>query len=891
MPSHTKTASLILFLALAAFGVLAQQFPAGFISREIAGNLDPTDLVVTPDHRILITIKSGKILVVENDVLTASVMLNIEDQVDNFNERGLGHLVLDPDFELNNYYYVYYTEKTTNRNRVSRFTANGNSTLPGSEVVLLQLEPMAGSIHNGGDMVFGPDGKLYISTGDGANAALAQSKNSLLGKVLRMNPDGTVPDDNPFINDPTFTGINKLIYALGFRNPFSMDIQPGTGKIFACDVGNSNWEEINDVQAGKNYGWPLIEGYRTTETPPANYQDPFYAYSHADGCSVVGAAFYNPQQPQFPPGYIGKFFYADYCAGYIRQLDPASGLPAPFATGINRPLAMVIDNDGAMYYLQRAGFGGGSPGDNTSTPDGSLWKVEYTGSGEPFIGSHPQSVLVSAGEDAVFTISVSGALPMTLQWQKNGVNIPGANGLSYTFPSAQLTDDGLTFRCLATNTFGLATSNAATLHVTANTRPQPQILTPVEETLYRAGELINFSGTATDAEDGSLTPASLTWKIDFHHADHTHPALQPVSGIAAGSYSVPRIGETDHNVWYRIYLTATDSEGLSKTVYRDVLPEKTAFIINSVPPGLIIYVDGQPKPAPQSVMSVIGVTRTLEAPALQSAGTDLYTFNQWSNPALPRVFSFDVPATPVSYTAQFTQVPQGTGDGLLGTYYNQSRTFFWPPEVTRTDPVINFDWGGGSPAAGIIPNDNFTARWEGFVQPPLTDTYTFYTQSDDGVRLWINHFLVIDKWIPQAVTEWSGTMNLQAGELYPIKLEFFEDGGDAVMKLFWKSSLIPKQIIPQSQLYSAPITGIENPINPGIRRNLNIYPTIVTNQLTVQSGFQVPTRWTISSITGQPVISGSGYENFIVEQDIAGLLPGLYLFSMGHETKRFIKGR
>ncbi|MCK6616733.1 MAG: PQQ-dependent sugar dehydrogenase [Cyclobacteriaceae bacterium] len=876
---------------LVSWQAVAQQFPTGFINREVAANLDPTDLVVTPDQRVLITIKSGKILVVENDALTSSVMLNIENQVDNFNERGLGHLVLDPDFELNNYYYVYYTEKNSNRNRVSRFTANGNSTLPGSEVVLLQLEPMAGSIHNGGDMVFGPDGKLYISTGDGANASLAQSKSSLLGKVLRMNPDGTVPDDNPFINDPTYTGINKLIYALGFRNPFSMDIQPGTGKIFACDVGNSNWEEINHVQAGKNYGWPLIEGYRTTETPPANYQDPFYAYSHADGCSIVGAAFYNPQTPQFPAGYVGKFFYADYCAGYIRQIDPAGGLPLPFATGINRPLAMAVDRTGALYYLQRAGFGGGSPGDNTSTPDGSLWKVEYTGSGEPFIGSHPQSTLVSVGEDAVFTVSVSGATPMIVQWQKDGVAIPGAEDLTYTFPSAQLTDNGSTFRCTITNAFGTVISNLATLQVTANTRPQPQILIPTAGILYRAGESILFSGLANDAEDGPIPALQLAWKIDFHHNDHTHPAMQPVSGVSSGTYEVPRIGETDYNVWYRIYLTATDSEGLSKTVYQDVHPELTAFIINTVPPGLTVYVDGQPKPAPQSVLSVIGVTRTLEAPVLQFAGADLFTFTQWSDPARERAFSFNAPADPVSFTAQFTQVPLGSGDGLRGQYFNQFRTFFLPADLTRIDPVINFDWGAGSPLTGTIQNNNFTARWEGFIQPPFTDTYTFYTLSDDGVRLWINHFLIIDRWVPQAATEWSSTMNLQAGELYPIKLEFFEDGGDAVMKLLWKSSLIPKQIIPQSQLYSAPITGIENPGTPGHGGNLNIYPTITTNQLTVQSGFQVPTRWTISTFTGQPVSSGIGQENFVIEQGIAGLSPGLYLFRMGNETKRFVKAR
>ncbi|MFN3839871.1 MAG: PQQ-dependent sugar dehydrogenase [Cyclobacteriaceae bacterium] len=888
MRKQKKYHYLIFLLALVCFKIAGQQLPPGFISREVATNLDPTDLVITPDQRVLITLKSGKIWVVENDVLTSSVMLNIENQVDNFNERGLGHLVLDPNFELNNYYYVYYTEKNSNRNRVSRFTANGNSTLPGSEVVLLQLEPMAGSIHNGGDMVFGPDGKLYISTGDGANASLAQSKNSLLGKVLRMNPDGTIPDDNPFINDPTFTGINKLIYALGFRNPFSMDIQPGTGKIFACDVGNSNWEEINHVQAGKNYGWPLIEGYRTTETPPVNYQDPFYAYSHAEGCSVVGAAFYNPQQPQFPTEYIGKFFFADYCAGSIRQIDPSGGSPTSFATGINRPLAMAVNGNGAMYYLQRAGFGGGSPGDNTSTPDGSLWKLEYTGNGEPFIGSHPQPALVSVGEDALFTISVSGATPMVLQWQKDGTDIPGAHGASYTFSSAQLSDNGSTFRCVVTNAFGNAISNLATLMVTANTRPDPQILTPVSGTLYRAGEAITFSGLANDAEDGTLPASQLSWKIDFHHNEHTHPALQSVSGVSSGSYMVPRVGETDHNVWYRVYLTATDSEGLSKTVYRDVHPELTAFIINSVPPGLTIYVDGQPKPAPQSVLSVIGVTRTLEAPVLQFSGANFYAFDQWSNPALQRIFSFDTPTDPVTYTAQFIALPLGTGDGLRGNYFNQSRTFFQPADFTRVDPVIDFDWGDGSPVPGTLQNNNFTIRWEGFIQAPLTDNYTFYTVSDDGVRLWINHFLLIDQWIPQAATEWSGIINLQAGELYPIKLEFFEDGGDAVMKLLWKSSLLPKQIIPQTQLYSLPITAIEKPVD---KAAFSIYPTAVVDRLTIQSGLDTLTSWFITNLTGQIFGSGTGRETFIVDKGLDQLPAGLYFFKMGNRVARFVKPR
>jgi glucose/arabinose dehydrogenase len=135
-----------------AITVLAQVLPPGFVAREIAGGLDPTDLVIAPDNRIFITIKSGKIFVVENDQLLPNTFLDISSQVDNFNERGLGHMVLDPDFEQNNYYYVFYTVKNTNRNRISRFTANGNVTLPGSEVILLELDVMSGSIHNGGDM-------------------------------------------------------------------------------------------------------------------------------------------------------------------------------------------------------------------------------------------------------------------------------------------------------------------------------------------------------------------------------------------------------------------------------------------------------------------------------------------------------------------------------------------------------------------------------------------------------------------------------------------------------------------------------------------------------------------------------------------------------------------
>lgn len=868
--------NLRIFICIVLSGTsLAQVLPPGFVAQEIAGGLDPTDLVIAPDNRIFITIKSGKILVVENDQLLSNTFLDISNQVDNFNERGLGHMVLDPDFELNNYYYVFYTVRNTNRNRISRFTANGNATLPGSEVILLELDVMSGSIHNGGDMVFGPDGKLYVSTGDGANPATAQSKTSLLGKILRMNKDGSIPADNPFISDPTYTGIYKLIYALGLRNPFSMDIQPGTGKIFACDVGQETWEEVNNILPGRNYGWPLIEGPRTGQTPPPNYEDPFYAYTHAEGCSVIGAAFYNPSLPSFPPAYHGKFFFADYCQGYIRCLDPSAGTVIPFTTGINRPLAFAINHAGNMYYLQRAGIGGGSPEDNTSTANGSLWKITYNGSGAPFIGKQPQPFTAVAGESAHFSILAFGQAPLNYQWYKNGVPV-GGNAPQLEISNVLPADNGALIRCEVSNGLGTAVSETVVLSVTSNTRPVPVITLPAAGTTYEAGTTLFFSGSATDAEDGPLSPAQLTWKIDFHHDDHYHPALPPTSGVASGEYLIPRIGETDDNVWYRIYLTATDSEGLSRTVYRDVQPVKTQFSLDTEPSGLTLLLDGQPITTPATVTSVKGITRVIEAPVSQVAGSSYFVFNGW-NSVTDRTIVFDVSGDE-NFIARFSEVRFGNGTGLTGYYYNQSRAFIGKPDLVRIDSVINFDWGGGSPLPGTIGSDNFSVRWRGSIEVPFTDTYIFSVVSDDGVRLSVNNQTIIDAWIPQPPTEWNGSIYLQSGRTYPIRIEYFEDGGGAVIRMYWQSNIIPKQLVPKKQLF---------PLN----ERSSLYPNPVSTTMTVEVP-ALPCSWQIISSKGN-VIEYGLFNRVKETVNVEQLPEGIYLLRLsgffGTETLRFIK--
>src|SRR5437762_14052076 len=170
--------------------------------------------------------------------------------------------------------------------------------MAGSEFILVDLDNLSGAgNHNGGAIHFGSDGKLYVAVGDNANRANSQTLSNRLGKILRLNSDGSIPTDNPFFN--TAQGANGSIWALGLRNPFTFAFQPGTTRMFIHDVGQSTWEEINDGIAGSNYGWPVTEG--PTNNP--SFRSPIYFYQHDIGCAIVGGAFYNPPVLQFPSSY------------------------------------------------------------------------------------------------------------------------------------------------------------------------------------------------------------------------------------------------------------------------------------------------------------------------------------------------------------------------------------------------------------------------------------------------------------------------------------------------------------------------------------------------------------------------------------------------------------
>jgi glucose/arabinose dehydrogenase len=775
LPEVIRSLALLL---VAATPALSATLPSGFSETLVANGLSsPTAMQFAPDGRLFVCEQGGRLRVIKNGALVPTPFVTLT--VSSVGERGLLGVAFDPNFAVNHFVYVYYTATTPAvHNRISRFTASGDVAVAGSEVVLFELDNLSSATnHNGGALAFGPDGKLYAAVGENANGANAQSMTNVLGKMLRLNSDGSIPTDNPFLGSTT--GKNRAIWALGLRNPFTFAFNPGNGVMFINDVGQNTWEEINDGVAGSNYGWPTTEGATTNP----QFRSPRYAYDHSTGaCAITGGAFYVPMTTQFPTDYVHDYFFADYCGGWIRKLDPSNNGVTTFASGINAPVDLKVGEDGSLYYLARG--------------SSAVFRVSY-GATAPTITSHPSNQSVAPGASVTFSVRASGTGTLRYQWQRNGANISGATASDYSIASVADTDNGARFRAMVTNDFGSVLSNEAVLTVTANRAPTATITQPAAGTLYSGGQTINYAGTGTDPEDGALAGSAFTWRVDFHHDTHTHPFIPATSGSTSGSFTIPTTGETSANVWYRIYLTVRDSGGLTQTVQRDIMPRKVRLTLATSPAGLGLTLDGQPVTTPFSFDGVVGIVRNIGAPATQTSGGTSYAFVSWSDGGAAS-HNVSTPAANTTYTATYRATGGGTGNGLSGTYYNNSD--FTGTSITRVDATVNFTWGGGSPDPAIGA-DTFSVRWTGQVEPQFTQTYTFYTQSDDGVRLWVNGVRIISNWTNHSTTENSGTIALTAGQRYDIQLDFYENAGSATARLLWSSASTPKAVVPTSRLF------------------------------------------------------------------------------------------
>lgn len=383
--SWSLTFLWILALGACSFHASAQDLPSGFSAETVASGINAaTALTIAPDGRVFFAEQTGALRLFKDDRVLPEPALDIGDRLDNYWERGLIGVTLHPDFPLTPHLFVVYVAKEPfTHHVVSRFTVTGDKVDPASEMVLLKGDDqstMGGfkpSGHQGGPIRVGPDGKLYIGLGEQTSSQPSQKLDTLIGKILRINLDGSIPEDNPFYNKTE--GKYRAIWAYGIRNPFGLVFESGNNRLWHTDVGQTSWEEINIITNGGNYGWPDAEGM--SDNP--DFINPVHMYPPAIGRSIVGGMFYPASEPagslyQFPEKWQGKFFFGDWANHWIKALDPNDPERATtFARNFNGPVALEPAPDGSIYVLNR-GTIWRDPKQFVSK-SGSLVRIRYVG--------------------------------------------------------------------------------------------------------------------------------------------------------------------------------------------------------------------------------------------------------------------------------------------------------------------------------------------------------------------------------------------------------------------------------------------------------------------------------------------------------------------------------
>ncbi len=734
--------------------------PEGFQTTPlVTSGLDgPSGFEIAPDGRIFILERTGTIKIYKNGQLLPEPFAVLPSV--GSGDRGLIGVAFDPEFGvLNNYVYFYYTAEADLLNYLVRFDASGDIGTDGPRTIFKTTFPSQ-ELHVGGSVQFGPDGKLYFAVGDNGYPPNGQDLTNPHGKILRINRDGTVPEDNPFYGPD---GRLDEIWAYGMRNPWRFQFDSATGNLFGADVGDFSWEEVNRIVKGGNYGWPLKEGY--CDPNCEGTISPIYTYPHAGfSAAVTGGPVY--RATQWPEEYRGDLFFADYAQGFIKGMNlDENGNNAgiySFDDNAGSVVDMKVGPDGSMYYI-------------TYWP-GRLYRISYNnGNGVPTANATSD---ITKGMD-----------PMTVNFSSEGSSDPEDDELFYTWNF----DDGTTsteanpthvFTQKGTYTVELQVSDgvniaqAVPIVIQVGTPPQVRISVPAEGFTYKAGDQVTYNAFANDAAGFDLNDAQMSTDVILHHDTHTHPFLDNLIG-RANTFTIPDHGESSANTWYRIITTVTDSNGLMATDEVNIYPEVVNFTVQADVTGIKPMLDGVPYESPRVVQGVKNFKRELSAmPIVKGADDVYYQFSHWSDGGAIRHQILTPLVDGQIFTAHYVPAP-----AFVAEYYDN-------PELTG-DPVmidqdyeINKNWGEGSPREDI-PVNQFGVRWSKN-QFFAAGRYRFTTATDDGVRLYIDGQLVIDKWVNQNAAH-SAVVDLTQGD-HEIIMEYFEGWGGATARLFWETT-------------------------------------------------------------------------------------------------------
>jgi glucose/arabinose dehydrogenase len=502
---------------------------------------------------------------------------------------------------------------------------------------------------------------------------------SLDGTIIRVNPaTGAGLPNNPLAGS---TDANtRRIIAYGQRNPFRFTFRPNTSELWAGDVGWNDWEEINRITnpvdgTVRNFGWPCYEGAgRQSGYDAANLTvcenlyaqtgavtAPYFAYHHSarvvpnETCptgssSIAGLQFEFAQEGgSYPAEYQDALFFADYSRKCIwAMLKGADGNPAPgqirtFVAGAAGPVNLETGPDGDLFYVDFDG--------------GTIRRIAYTAT--------PTNQQPTAAATASPT---TGNAPLTVNFDGTGSTDPDGDPLSYAW---DLDADGAyddstssrtTFTYTANGTYaaglrvtdgrGGSDTDSVTIRV-GNTAPTATINTPAAGTTWKVGDVISFSGSATDPQDGTLPASALTWQLIQQHCPsncHQH-LVQTFAGVASGSFVAP---DHEYPSYLELRLTATDSGGLSTTVSRRLDPRTVVLTFQTTPGGFTLAFNGSQATATFTRTVIIGSSNTVSAITPQTKNKQTYTFSSWSdNGTLPATRTIVAPASATTYTARY----------------------------------------------------------------------------------------------------------------------------------------------------------------------------------------------------------------------------------------------
>lgn len=668
--------------------------PEGFSYLPYLSGLDlPVDMEFLPSGDIFIAEKGSggdiegiaNIRLVRDGLLLEKPVIALHTNP--FGDSGVQGIVLDPGFGSNNLFYVWYATSAGSKQwsgetvyRLSRFTFDPltETADPESEHIILDGVPW-GAIHNGGGLIFDPSGNLYIATGDKDTHDTPQDLTSLNGKILRITPGEqgyTIPADNPFVGQPN---IRAEIYAYGLRNPFRMTLRDSDQGIYFNDVGNNSWEELNFLQPGANYGWPIREGpcpintAMPCEPAPPGFTNPILYYPHPDltGSAMTGIAFYTGNL--YPQNYYDHFFFTDIDQQYIATADIDL---AP------------IDESKITHFVHNAGF----LVDLENHAD-DLYALEiYSGQilRLTYEGVENQTPVV--GLDADIEL---GAPPMLVNFSGQADNVDGApleyrwdygDGSSHTSSTPQAShtyqSNGNFTATLQVINLDNGRSGQDSLMITVYSGEIPQIelnnLTEPGRELYYGGDVIEYRAVRSTTAD--LNPdIPFSWQINLHHNLHYHPIIAD-NPTEVDTLEIPSDDHGgDWNLWYRFILTMNTNNGIKVSVSKDLLPGLIDISVSTQPYNparTIVSLNQIEKTVPYTLTSIVNTDFHAHTPETILHEGGIYRFDYWQisytgQVSDQRSFDFSAPEGDTTLTAYYAYAGEAPINWLPAIFFKR----------------------------------------------------------------------------------------------------------------------------------------------------------------------------------------------------------------------------